>query len=339
MAIPSSHTNEINELLRKFHDGNISSEEYAQLSEKMKTTSDMELYKELEEHWNTFEEYKQLSDEKIDSLYNHGIKPQLDIPQKKSTIIRFKRYWLQIAASLLILLIGGIASKFYTEHQVAYQLAEQQITIEAGETGISAVTLSDGTKVRLNAKSTLSYRQDFGQKDRKVSLSGEGYFEVKRDESKRFVVTTEVMDIAVLGTSFNVFAYDDKDFVEMSLVEGHVQVTTFNNVNRIVDVRPNEKVTYCKATGELNLTRTSNRLETAWLSNELAFRHDKLKEVFSCLERKFGVVFRGGTQELLEDVYTGTFEEENLENILRVLQIHYGFEYRLEDNTVYLNID
>lgn len=51
MAIPSSHTNEINELLRKFHDGNISSEEYAQLSEKMKTTSDMELYKELEEHW------------------------------------------------------------------------------------------------------------------------------------------------------------------------------------------------------------------------------------------------------------------------------------------------
>ena len=62
MAIPSSHTNEINELLRKFHDGNISSEEYAQLSERMKTTSDMELYKELEEHWNTFEEYKQLSD-------------------------------------------------------------------------------------------------------------------------------------------------------------------------------------------------------------------------------------------------------------------------------------
>lgn len=56
MAIPSSHTNEINELLRKFHDGNISSEEYAQLSERMKTTSDMELYKELEEHWNTFED-------------------------------------------------------------------------------------------------------------------------------------------------------------------------------------------------------------------------------------------------------------------------------------------
>jgi transmembrane sensor len=69
------------------------------------------------------------------------------------------------------------------------------------------------------------------------------------------------------------------------------------------------------------------------------FRHDKLKEVFSCLERKFGVVFRGGTQELLEDVYTGTFEEENLETILRVLQIHYGFKYHLEDNTVYLNID
>jgi transmembrane sensor len=339
MAIPSSHINGFDELLRKFHEGNISSEEYARLSKAMKATSDFELHKMLEEHWETFEEYEELAEDKIDLLYNKGIKPQLHISEEHSIGIRLKRYWLQIAASLLVLIMGGLAVKFYTESRVVYQLAERQITIDAGESGISAVTLPDGTKVRLNAKSTLSYRQDFGQKDRRVSLSGEGYFEVKRDEAKRFVVTTEVMDIAVLGTSFNVFAYANKDFVEMSLVEGHVQVSPFNNVNRIVDVRPNEKVTYYKATGKLDLTRTSNRLETAWLSNELAFRHDKLKEVFSCLERKFGVVFRGGTQELFEDVYTGTFEEENLETILRVLQIHYGFKYHLEDNTVYLNID
>ena len=316
MAIPSSHTNEINELLRKFHDGNISSEEYAQLSEKMKTTSDMELYKELEEHWNTFEEYKQLSDEKIDSLYNHGIKPQLDIPQKKSTIIRFKRYWLQIAASLLILLIGGIASKFYTEHQVAYQLAEQQITIEAGETGISAVTLPDGTKVRLNAKSTLSYRQDFGQKDRKVSLSGEGYFEVKRDESKRFVVTTEVMDIAVLGTSFNIRVYSP-DNAHVTLLEGSIKVSDTHHTKELL-IKPGQNATLQKG-GTFSIHEVQAKEYSTWAEGQFYFDDTELIEIMRELGRWYNVNIIFTSKEAMH--YRMHFQSDRGDSLPQVLNL------------------
>lgn len=92
MAIPSSHINGFDELLRKFHEGNISSEEYARLSKAMKATSDFELHKMLEEHWETFEEYEELAEDKIDLLYNKGIKPQLHISEEHSIGIRLKRY-------------------------------------------------------------------------------------------------------------------------------------------------------------------------------------------------------------------------------------------------------
>lgn len=328
------HTEHIDELLKKFHDGTITLEEYVRLTEAMDGISDTELHGILQEQWEEFEKYPELPEEKIVALYEEGIRPRLKTPM----LVRLKRYWMQVAASLLILIMGGLTVKFYMENQEIHQLAERPISIYAGETGSSSVTLPDGTRVRLNARSVLSYKQDFGRSDRRVSLSGEGYFEVKRDESKRFVVSTEVMDVAVLGTTFNVYAYENKDFVEMSLIEGHVQVTAFNHPEQVVDVRPNEKVTYDRNTGKLSLERTSNRLETAWLNNELVFRHDKLKDVFSCLERKFGVIFHVDSEPLLQDVYTGTFGNEKLENILQVLQIHYGFKYTMEDGNILIEM-
>ena len=327
------HHNNIEELLKKFHAGNITPSEYSRLMEHMQATSDFKLREILKQQWDDFEDYDEIPEEKISALYNDKIKPNISI----SLYTRFHKYFMQLAASLLILLMGGLTVKLYKENQVIHQLAERPITIYSGDAGSSSVTLPDGTRVRLNAKSSLSYRQDFGQTNRKVSLEGEGYFEVKRDEKKQFVVSTEVMDIAVLGTTFNVYAYSNKDFVEMALLDGHVHVTPYNDSDNIIDVQPNEKVTYNRATGKIYLQRTSNRMETAWLKNELVFRHDKLSDVFTCLERKFGVVFNVENSDLLGDIYTGTFGEEKLKSILRVLQIHYGFNFTMENDVVYIN--
>lgn len=322
----------VNELLEKYRSGVITSEEYACLLEEMNATSDFELREILRVEWDAFMEDDKLPEEKIVAMYDKGIKPHL-APARRSW---FKRYWLQVAASVLILLLGGVTTRFYMERQEVQRLADCPITICSGESGSSNVTLPDGTKVRLNARSSLSYKQNFGRKDRRVNLSGEGYFEVQRDENKQFVVSTEVMDIAVLGTVFNVYAYENKDFVEMSLVNGHVRVTPFNNPNKVIDVRPNEKVVYNRATGEMTLKRTNNEMETAWLSNELVFRHEKLGDVFSCLERKYGVRFSIDNSKLLQDIYTGTFTDETIENVLGILRIHYKFDYEIKEGTVYV---
>lgn len=245
-----------------------------------------------------------------------------------------KRYWMQVAASLLLLIAGSLTVLTFMQQNEINALAEQNVVIRSGDYGKSLVTLPDGTIVHLNAKSSLTYSQDFGRNDRKVALSGEGFFEVKKDTEKKFTVGTGYMDITVLGTKFNVYAYETKDIVEMSLVEGSVDVTTLRPPYQSIRVKPNEKVVYNKRTGNLLHERTSNKMETAWMNKELVFRSERLEDVFRCLSRKFAVTFSVDDETLLNDVYTGTFDDENVESIMRVLKFHYNFKYTNEDGVI-----
>ena len=325
--------NRISALLKKYHSNEISLEELRVLTGMINNISNEELYMVLNKHWEEYDDYLPLSHEKMNALYKN-------VQSKKKTplIINMKRYWLHIAASLLLLLASSISVLFYMQYQDMQEIAEQNIIINSGEYGSSSVLLPDGTKVRLNSRSSLSYQHDFGQIERRVKLSGEGYFEVQRDEKKQFVVTTNFMDITVLGTTFNVYAYENKNFQEMTLVEGAVCVATNHPPYKTLHVKPNEKVTYDKRTGELNLESTRNRIETVWIEKKLVFRHDSLKDVFKCLERKFGVTFTVNDENILKDVYTGVFDEENIESILRILQVHSGFEYKIENADISISL-
>lgn len=317
-------------LLHKFRSGDITSAEFQDLRTRMDGISDVELKHFLEAEWEEFEDHSPLSEEKMKTLYE-GLHIR---PEEVKPRFTLKRYWMQIAASLLLLIAGSLTVLTFMQRNEINALAEQNVVIRSGDYGKSLVTLPDGTIVHLNAKSSLTYSQDFGRNDRKVALSGEGFFEVKKDTEKKFTVGTGYMDIAVLGTKFNVYAYETKDIVEMSLVEGSVDVTTSRPPYQSIRVKPNEKVVYNKRTGNLLHERTSNKMETAWINKELVFRSERLEDVFRCLSRKFAVTFSVDDETLLNDVYTGTFDDENVESIMRVLKYHYNFKYTNEDGVI-----
>lgn len=330
----SAHlNNKVTGLLNKFRIGEISPAEFQKLKSGMNDISYKEFKEMIHSEWDNYSNYEPLPEEKIERLYSslhiieEDVKPRFTL----------KRYWMQIAASLLFIIAGGLTVLTYIQRQEINTLAEQNVVIRSGDYGKSLVTLPDGTIVHLNAKSSLTYSHDFGRTDRKVELSGEGFFEVKKDTEKKFIVGTGYMDVTVLGTKFNVYAYENKDLVEMSLVEGSVNITTELPPYRSINVKPNEKVTYNKITGELKHEQTSNKIETAWMNKELVFRSEPLKNVFDCLSRKFAVTFNVDDERLLNDIYTGTFEDENIESIMRVLKIHYNFEYKNKDNMITIN--
>lgn len=317
-------------LLHKFRSGDITPAEFQDLRTRMDAISDVELKHFLEVEWEEFEDHSPLSEEKMKTLYE-GLHIRSEEVKPRFTL---KRYWMQIAASLLLLIAGSLTVLTFMQQNEINALAEQNVVIRSGDYGKSLVTLPDGTIVYLNAKSSLTYSQDFGRNDRKVALSGEGFFEVKKDTEKKFTVGTGYMDIAVLGTKFNVYAYETKDIVEMSLVEGSVDVTTSRPPYQSIRVKPNEKVVYNKRTGNLLHERTTNKMETAWINKELVFRSERLEDVFRCLSRKFAVTFSVDDETLLNDVYTGTFDDENVESIMRVLKFHYNFKYTNEDGVI-----
>ena len=104
--------------------------------------------------------------------------------------------------------------------------------------------------------------------------------------------------------------------------------------DQMLYANPNEKIIYNKRTRKLSLEKTSTKAETAWIGEELVFRHEPLREVFRCLERRFGVTFSVNDTTFRNDAYTGVFREKNVEDVLDILRQHYGFKYEREGDEI-----
>lgn len=319
---------DIADLLLKYHSGHISREEFIRLKTLMEQSRDEEIKPVLQQHWELYSDEYLLSSTKKDELF-HRLERKIHLPKRFSLL----RYWIQIAASIILAVGIGMSVMVYLQYRELQLLGEHNVTIRSNDSP-STVILPDGTKVRLNMNSVLTYKQDFGHKDRTVKLLGEGYFDVTHCEEKRFVVETDYINITVLGTSFNVYAYENKDFLEMSLVRGRVCVNTNQPPYNCLYARPNEKITYDKSTGKLRLEHTLNHVETSWVQPMLTFSHTPLHEVFDCLERKFNVTICSVNTALADDSYTGTFKDESLEDILDILKLHYDFDYTRMHDTI-----
>lgn len=316
-------------LFRKYAAGKLTAEELSELRERVNQTSDPELMPLLREEWEEFKESDPLTSAEKELLF---------APIRKQTqprvLLNWRKQGMKIAASIAILFLTSLSVYLYTSKLEMTQLGERNVVVKVGKGERVSVTLPDGTNVRLNSESVLSYQQDFGLKDRKVHLTGEGFFDVTKSEGKHFMVNTHFLDILVLGTSFNVYTYEGVDLVEMALVRGNVQVTTVNPPHRSVQVKPNEKIIYNKRTGEMQVEATSNLIETAWVSNELVFRSSHLKEVFNRVGRKYGVKFEVEDENLLKDLYTGVFDETDVANVMTILQSSFGFKYQIKEDII-----
>jgi len=304
--------------------GRVVPSEMDALADYVDSLTDEQLAVELKNDWENFESAGRIDSAKLKSMY-----PSSRISGRAPFRVVFPR----VVAVVLAVVCCTLSVLLYEDSKFQSSMSETTFTVSAGVDGPSQMTLPDGTQVRLNARSVLSYNSDFGRTDRRISLVGEGFFDVAKDAARLFVVETPNMEIAVHGTKFNVYAYPERSVDEMSLVEGSVSVTAGGNVFRL---SPGEKVFYDKSTGSTHITRTDNRMETAWLGQELSFTHAPLSYVFDVLERRFGVTIKPGEEIDLNDYYTGAFTDRNLPDIMNILKMHYGFDYRMSDNTLIL---
>ena len=164
----------------------------------------------------------------------------------KQTHCRKKRYPIHIikhaagyAAAICITILSTwmvMNDREPAEEMVTYE----EFTTPSGQRAM--VKLHDGTTVWLNARSTLRYPNHFAREERKVELDGEAFFDVEHNEHKPFVVSTEKLDIKVLGTKFNVFAYKGREEFNTALLEGSVKVYERMNEEKALFMNPNECV-------------------------------------------------------------------------------------------------
>jgi ferric-dicitrate binding protein FerR (iron transport regulator) len=322
-------------LLRKYIMNDINAADLQLLRGLMDERGDDEIRRALQNEWDTMQDVVPVDEHIYSKMFGEIERRTKD--DRKSPLIGWGRGLMKYAAVALLVLLSALSAYLFMDNREMSALTANQVVVKTAEGERTTVTLPDGTTVRLNSKSQLDYKQDFGLKDRQVSFNGEGFFDVAHNVEKTFVVNTHFINVQVLGTKFNLYTYENKDQIEMALVKGHVKVTTNQQPYQTADVQPNQKIVFEKKTGRMQIVDTDNQLETAWMSHDLVFHAEPLQTVLDCIGRKFGVTIKTDKLFNLNDTYTGMFDETNIREIMQILSIHYGFDYQLKGNIVYVN--
>lgn len=238
--------------------------------------------------------------------------------------------WLQrIAAVLFIpLLITLFIQNFVTRPELA-----QMIEVKTNPGMTTSVELPDGSVVYLNSESTLTYPSFFDKDKRRVQLEGEAFFEVKKDTRHGFIVSIpHQTSIEVLGTSFNVEAFERDTFVSTTLVEGKVRFDYLKKEqSKAVIMKPGEKLVYNTSSSQIKLIQTTGEAEVAWKDGKIVFNATLLPDALRMLEKRYNVSFVLSNERLRGEAFSGAFTHQRLERILEIFKISSNIKWRYLD--------
>lgn len=229
---------------------------------------------------------------------------------------RVLRHAVRAAAVVLLAVGAAYFGKSYYRHSLSG--CETVISVPAGQR--MQMTLADGTRVRLNAGTTLEYPVVFARETRRVKLSGEAFFEVAHDAKHPFVVETFASDIRVLGTTFNVRADEERASFSTTLVEGKVQVTSRIDPAESIVMQPNDMVVL--ENGRLYKERVPDFADLCWTEGLIHLKKMPFEELMQTFERAFDVQIRIERDDMPQiDVMSGEIRiSDGVEYALHVLQ-------------------
>ncbi|MCG8321716.1 MAG: FecR domain-containing protein [Cytophagales bacterium] len=236
--------------------------------------------------------------------------------------------WLRVAAMVSIMVgFSWLAYRYVSGPQEVVLLTK---TTARGHK--AKIVLPDGTRVTLNAESSLVYPESFDGKNRQVELTGEGFFEVTSDPSKPFLVQSPDFTTTVLGTVFNISAYDEEP-ASVTVQEGKVQVTHSQDFAEMVVLTAREQAVL-SSTGLTKKSIDSDR-HFAWKDGIIYLDRTTLRETASLLERWYDVDIRFANPGLAGCTMNGKFHNDQLINILKSLAHIKGFQFEfLDERTI-----
>lgn len=331
--MPDRKKNKILSALRRYFSGNKSDEGEKIFSLWFKSFDDSEGYldqlneEDRLQYKNDVFRSLQKKLNKTDSVVQIPLHKKL--PEKRNTLYR-------VAAILLIgtlLSLAGIYMSGVTEsEEIPVVMVERSNPV--GQ--ISEFILPDGSTVWLSAASTLEYPETFSEMERTVELNGEAFFEVQTDADRPFVVNSGPLTTSVLGTSFNITAYQDDPDMVVTLATGKVEVAVQGSEQKLV-LEPNQKVSYKTYSGLSDVSQIDARLARAWIQRELIFIREDFATIARTFERWYGVEFVFEDESLKDETFVYHFKELSLQNSMIVLKELAEFEYEIEEERVVIN--
>ena len=279
--------------------------------------------------------------------------PNTILPEKRKKLFPAI---VSIAAALFLPLLGG-AIFLYIDRQNAINQYEEasrhievlfsqspgNITYIANPGTKSNVVLPDSSVVRLNGESRLIVPQTFDAKVRELFLSGEGYFEIRHHENWPMIIHTgKDVSVKVLGTTFDLSAYENDTNVKLTLIEGKV-ILTDEKTHRYHEVRPHQEISISDRTESdetlqpvTEIKRADIKKNTGWVNGNLIFDNTPMPEVVKQLERWYGVNIHIVGEDILDYRFTATFTTESITRVLDLIKFSSMLEYEINGPEIYI---
>ncbi|MDN5204345.1 FecR domain-containing protein [Fulvivirgaceae bacterium BMA10] len=249
---------------------------------------------------------------------------------------RPKQIWLKIAASLILLLGVGLLIRLSLDsvQNPVKELAVQQKTARNELGKKSRLTLPDGTVVIMNSGTIISYPEKFSDDIRSVSLKGEAYFDVKEDSSHPFVVNVQGIKTKVLGTTFNIRAYDYNNNIKVSLTSGKIAMQLPDDSTHLI-LRPGQEMIYDLGASTYEVNEFDSEQVLGWQEGILYFNEASEKQAINMLEHWYDVDIEivNSTSNEWKNL-TAKYNNEPLENVLISLGYTLSFNYEIDGRNI-----
>lgn len=308
---------EFKEVIYRYFRGQLADNEYELLTEALRNKANREYFEIAKSEWENHPELDELGFRNINRLTYHlnNSNSTFRDPKVQSIWVKVSR----VAAILILGLVIGSAASYL----LFIKSKSEQLVFETRRGEKSLVKLPDGSEIWLNARSRLVYNT-FSAHHRQVELKGEAFFKVAHNADAPFVVKTNECDVEVLGTSFNIMAYDEFGRKEITLLDGRVNVI-MKGANQVL--APGQALILKDLS---YVVQDVNSLESAgWVDNKFNFKNIPLSELMKRLENWYDVDITLENKTGKDLSYSGTFKnEETIWQVLDAIKVYTPIDYK-----------
>lgn len=317
-------------LVKKYAGNGITGNEEAELMEFIHFGKDLEYLRELMVHiWDDKQPQFEMDEANADQIFEKVVGSTRSV-----SIRRFS--WIGWAAVLLLFCSVAVFF-FYQKEPKAPQSLQQVATIKIfSGTAHKKVNLPDGSSVILNDHSSMTYTRDFSEKSREVVLTGEGYFDIKHNATRTFIVHSGKVKTTVLGTAFNIKALAGKPVV-VTVTRGKVSVE--DEGKTLTVLVPNQQVTLSSADKKkVEPLKVKAEESIAWQKNDLFFEDATMEEAADLLSQRFNVKISFNNNAGKNCRFTATFlKAQDLEEVIKVITAFNGATYTTKPGQIIIS--
>lgn len=337
-------TGDDGEVYQRYIEDKYSKEDIEYITHQLNNGSDLQLKRTCKDNWYHHFINRVASEDELDFSPildrihhrlnlkdNSPIGPRSPRPANRIIKATLNIYYRIAAIIVLGLILTGLFNyvnnkRFIPEAKVAYT----EVFAPMGSK--LKVDLPDNSTAWLNNGTILRYPLKYGRRSRELYVSGEAYFDVKKEKHRPFILKTSDVDIHVMGTTFNVMAYENEQDIEVTIETGELELYNCSGEpphGKITSLKAGEHIkinkellSYSKHTGNLDIY-------TSWKEGVMVFRGNPLDVIVKKLERWYNVDIQLLNDELSDYTFTATFTDETLQQVLYLLSLAVPIEYEI----------